>query len=128
MSKSIQDKLKASVKASLAKANQPKKHDMTTEEVMTSIGIPKSTSRPKDICVYKIKYHNRARLDHVKYPNERMRSLPDSPIFATHADGDKWCRKKEKEDPENLYFTRMTWVPEPEVPKAVLKKIKERGW
>ena len=41
MSKSIQDKLKASVKASLAKANQLKKHDMTTEEVMTSIGIPK---------------------------------------------------------------------------------------
>ena len=146
---SIQDKLKKSVKASLAKAEEAKQSKITKkpkkptkkssgEDELSSariddrtreyLGIPKATARPKDICVYRITYHNRARLDHIKYPNERMRKLEDSPIFATHKDADKWCKAKEKEDPANIYFARMTWIPEPEVPKDVMKKILKRGW
>lgn len=142
MSKTINDKLKASVKASLDKAAKkaPKKSPkkQTSDEPVEAklddatrdyLGIPKySSQRPKEICVYKIKYHNRARLDHTKYPNERTHKLENSPIFATHKDADKWCREKEKEDKENLYFADMTWIPEPDVPKDIMKKIVKRGW
>ena len=145
MAKSINDKLKESVKASLAQAEQVKKTRKVAkkktrtddelsdakldDEIRKYIGLPLSSApRPKNICVYRITYHNRARLDHIKYPNERMRKLENSPLFATRADAYKWCRAKEKEDPINLYFTEMTRVPEPEVPKDVMKKVLKRGW
>lgn len=139
MAKTINDKLKESVAASLAKAKQTKtparkqtpdepgeaRLDNKTREYL---GIPKAVQRPKDICVYVIEYHNRARLDHTKYPNERTRRLENSPMFATWKDGSKWCKDKEKEDKENIYFTTMAWVPEPNVPKDLMKKILKRGW
>lgn len=137
MGKTINDKLKASVKASLEKVNKPRKTKKSRTEsdemklddkTRDYLGIPRATERPKDICVYIIEYHNRARLDHTKYPNERSHKLPDSPMFATWKEGDKWCRNKEKEDRENLYSTRMTWIPEPDIPKDVMKKILKRGW
>ena len=149
MAKSINDKLKESIKASLEKAEEvkqvkaakkPKKQTKKPsgddeisnakldDKTRAYLGIPKASERPKDICVYMITYHNRARLDHIKYPNERVRKLENSPVFATFNDADKWCRTKEKEDPANIYFSQMTWIPEPEVPKAVMKKILKRGW
>lgn len=149
MAKSINDKLKESIKASLEKAEEvkqvkaakkPKKQTKKPsgddeisnakldDKTRAYLGIPKASERPKDICVYMITYHNRARLDHIKYPNERVRKLENSPVFATFNDADKWCRAKEKEDPANIYFSQMTWIPEPEVPKAVMKKILKRGW
>lgn len=152
MAKSINDKLKESIKASLEQANIAKQERSAQRVTKTKksakkstgddelsnaklddktrayLGIPKATERPKDICVYMITYHNRARLDHVRYPNERVRKLENSPVFATFNDADKWCRAKEKEDPANIYFSQMTWIPEPEVPKAVMKKILKRGW
>lgn len=138
MSKTINDKLKASVKASLDKAKTSKKKKQATDEpadlkmdddIRDYIGLPRTaTQRPREICVYKLKYHNRARLDHSKYPNERMHKVENSPMFATHKDGEKYCRELEKKDKENMYFAEMTWVPEPEVPKDVMKKIAKRGW
>ena len=112
---SIQDKLKESIKASLEKAEKAKrakvskkpkkqaKKNAGDDELSSAklddktreyLGIPKATERPKDICVYKITYHNRARLDHVRYPNERTRKLENSPVFATHNDAYKWFRVK----------------------------------
>lgn len=136
MSKSINSKLKASVKASLDKAKKTKRSKKTEElsdarlddKTRDYLGIPKATERPKEWYVFMVKYHNRARLDHVKYPNERCHKLPNSPMFATHEEVDRYCRKMEKEDKENLYFSHPTWIPEPEIPKDVMKKIIKRGW
>lgn len=145
----INNKLKAAVKASLTKEQEAKavkksvprkkaikkqnpedepeasKMDDRTREYL---GIPKATARPRERYVYMVKYHNRARLDHTKYPNERCHKLENSPMFATHDEADKWCRRKEKEDPENLYFSDPSWIPEPEIPKDIMKKILKRGW
>lgn len=139
--KSINDKLKASVEASLAQAAEKKatrksaKKKKTEaelkaehEDMLASLGIPKATTRRQTVTVYKLQYHNRARLDHTKYPNERMRNLENSPMFATWDAAHKECQKREKEDKENLYFCRMTDVPVDEVPAKLMKKLKERGW
>lgn len=144
---SINDKLKAAVKESLSKAEQRKiakkptkkkskqtdpdepvaaKMDAKTREYL---GIPKyDANRPKDICVYMITYHPRATLDHVKYPNARTLKLENSPVFVDWNTAHKWCISKEKECPENIYFAQMTWIPEPQVPKDIMKKIIKRGW
>lgn len=138
--KTINEKLKASVDASLAKATKAKKQkrpkivvDPEPEPEYSKtgfecIGIPKSGPRPREWAVYRITYHNRARLDHSKYPNERMRIMENSPLFCTCPEAQKWCNKKNKEDRTNLYYPEMTWMPEPEIPAALLKKIKQRGW
>lgn len=135
-SKSINEKLKASVSASLAKAAKKSKKvnidpELEPEYSKTGfecIGIPRSGPRPREWAVYRITYHNRARLDHSKYPNERMHILENSPLFCTCPEAQKWCNKKAKEDPTNLYYPEMTWKPEPEIPAMLLKKIKQRGW
>lgn len=126
------DKLKAAVQASLAKSKASKKpkvdDELNPEPSKTgfeAIGIPRSSSRPRELTVYLITYHNRARLDHSKYPNERMRRLENSPVFADRTSAHKWCVKKMKEDRENLYYVEMGWMPEPQIPKPVLKKMKE---
>lgn len=126
MSNTINNKLKASVKASLNKAKTSKKK--TQEGVIGDYLDNYRSCRPKDVCVFKIKYHNRARLDHSKFPGEIMHPLENSPIFAVLKDADTWCINKEKEDKENYYFAAMTWVPEPDIPKDVMKKITKRGW
>lgn len=140
MSKTIQDKLKAAVQASLDKANKPRKSKKTNDpdepgdaklddKTRDYLGLPRTSSqRPRNWYVYRIKYHNRARLDHIKYPNERMHKVENSPIFATHKEADKWCRKMEKEDTTNIYFADPTWLPEPDIPKDVMKKLIKRGW
>lgn len=135
MAKTINDKLKESVQKSLAKARTPKSKKKTEAEIqaehqdfLKSIGVRPGTERRQEVMVYKLQYHNRARLDHTKYPNERMRNVEDSPMFATHNEADKECRKREKSDPENLYFSHMTSVYVDEVPAKLLKKLKERGW
>lgn len=142
MSKTINDKLKAAVEASLNKANKPRKTKKSKagnsdepanlkmdDATLDYLGLPRTSSqRPRSWYVYRIKYHNRARLDHVRYPNERMHKLDNSPIFVTHNEANKWCREMEKEDSANLYFVDPTWLPEPEIPRNVMKKILKRGW
>lgn len=135
MAKSINDKLKESVQKSLAKAKSTKPKKKTEAEIqaehqdfLKSIGVHSGQARRQEVTVYKIQYHNRARLDHTKYPNERMHWLAGSPMFATYKEADKECRKREKEDPDNLYFSHMTSVYVDEVPAKLLKKLKERGW
>lgn len=135
MAKTINDKLKESVQKSLAQAkkSKPKKKTETElqaehEDFLKSIGVRSNTERRQEVMVYALQYHNRARLDHTKYPNERMHKVENSPIFATYNEADKEARKREKADPENLYFSHMTSVYVDEVPAKLLKKLKERGW
>ena len=135
MAKTINDKLKESVQKSLAQAKKSKPEKKTEaelqaehEDFLKSIGVRSSTERRQMVTVYALQYHNRARLDHTKYPNERMCKVENSPIFATYNEADKEARKREKADPENLYFPHMTSVYVDEVPAKLLKKLKERGW
>lgn len=135
MAKTINDKLKESVQKSLAQAkkSKPKKKSEAElqaehEDFLKSIGVRSNTERRQEVTVYALQYHNRARLDHTKYPNERMHKVENSPIFATYKEADKEARKREKADPENLYFSHMTSVYVDQVPARLLKKLKERGW
>lgn len=135
MAKTIDDKIKESVRKSLtqAKKSKPKKKTEAElqaehEDFLKSIGVRSNTERRQEVMVYALQYHNRARLDHTKYPNERMHKVENSPIFATYNEADKEARKREKADPENLYFSHMTSVYVDQVPAKLLKKLKERGW
>ena len=135
MAKTINDKLKESVQKSLAQAKKSKPKKKTEaelqaehEDFLKSIGVRSNTERRQEVTVYALQYHNRARLDHTKYPNERMHKVENSPIFATYNEADKEARKREKADPENLYFSHMTSVYVDQVPARLLKKLKERGW
>ena len=135
MAKTINDKLKESVQKSLAQAKKSKPEKKTEaefqaehEDFLKSIGVRSSTERRQMVTVYTLQYHNRARLDHTKYPNERMHQVENSPIFATYNEADKEVRKREKADSENLYFPHMTSVYVDQVPAKLLKKLKERGW
>ena len=135
MAKTINDKLKESVQKSLAQAKKSKPKKKTEaelqaepEDFLKSIGVRSSTELRQKVTVYALQYHNRARLDHTKYPNERMHQVENSPMFATYNEVDKEIRKREKADPENLYFSHTTSVYVDEVPAKLLKKLKERGW
>lgn len=97
-------------------------------ELMDYLGIPKTTERPKEVSVYKIWYHNRARLDHTKFPQERSHLMEDSPMFATWEDANRYAKKLEKKDKENMYWGSMTFVPVTEISNELLEKIKKRGW
>lgn len=121
---SINNKLKAAVKKSLKESKQPE----SKEDLMKDIGIESPKARPKELVVYKLWWHPRATLDHVKYPKARWKPVPDSPMYATYQDGEKACRKLEKEHRDTLYSVKRAWVPKPTIPKALLKKIEVRGW
>lgn len=135
MAKTIDDKIKESVQKSLAQAKKSKPKKKTEaelqaehEDFLKSIGVRSNTERRQEVMVYMLQYHNRARLDHTKYPNERMHKVENSPMFATYNEADKEARKREKADPENLYFSHMTSVYVDQVSAKLLKKLKERGW
>ncbi len=133
MAKSINDKLKEVVEQKLAKAKQPKKKKTkeekpSYEETLVALGIPQPKTRVPEVDVYKFKYHNRARLDHTKYPTERSHYMENSPMFATYEEADKYRKKLEKEDPENFYSPTLTSVKVTEVDAKLMKKLKARGW
>lgn len=135
MAKTINDKLKESVQKSLAQAKKSNSRKKTEaelqaehEDFLKSIGVQPNTERRQEVMVYMLQYHNRARLDHNKYPNERMHKVENSPMFATYDEADKEARKREKADSENLYFSYITPIYVDQVPAKLLKKLKERGW
>lgn len=92
------------------------------------IGIPVCKQRPKEIHVYKLWYHPIATLDHQRYPGARSLPVEDSPMFATRDEADKYSQALEKKDKKNIYFGRMMYVYEADVPADILKKIKKRGY
>lgn len=100
----------------------------TTAEMMAELGLAQEAVVVKEVQVYKLWRHNRGRLDHTKYPHERWSPVEDSPIFAIWSDADKARKKLEKTNEHWLYEPRLTRMPETDVPKDLLKKIKARGW
>lgn len=135
MAKTINNKLKESVQKSLAQAKKSNSKKKTEEELkaehdsfLESIGVKPADQRRQEVTVYKLQYHSRARLDHTKYPNERNHPVENSPMFATFKEANREARKRERADPENLYFSHMTSVYVDQVPAKLLKKLKERGW
>lgn len=122
----INDKLKAAVKKSLSESKKTRKTKETPN--YESIGIPSSTTREKEITVYVLWRHERAKIDHSKFTWAKWTRVEDSPMFATHEEGWKYCQKLEKADRTWMYEARQSYVKESLIPKNVLKKIKERGW
>lgn len=119
----INDKLKVAVKKSLDKSKKTQPN-----ENYESIGIPTNYKARKDVTVYKIWQHPRATLDHSKHPNARWTQVTDAPMFATLKEGEKYCKKLEKEDPQTMYSARQGWAYVEDVDASVLKKVKARGW
>lgn len=143
--KSINEKLKESVKKSLARASQPtlledvvapvqnKKPTPKSDydDTLTELGIPKYNRREPEVTIYKLKRCLYAHLDRSKYPMERDVWVKDSPIFATWDEASKYADRLDKTQGKVrtwYYSVHSTSCKQSELDKKTLAKCKERGW
>lgn len=112
----------------MAQQKTKKPTQRTTADLMAELGIAQDAVVVKEVQLYKLWQHNRARLDHTKYPHEHWIPMEDSPVFVTWSEADKVRKQLECDNKQWLYEPRLTRVPETDVPKTLLKKLKARGW
>lgn len=99
----------------------------TPKGILERLGItPGPSGKEPHVMVYKLNRHERATLDHVRFPGARMEPIENSPLFATMQEAHKHCLKLEKEDKKYIYLPTGFFCPESEVPAKILKKIKSK--